>query len=75
MALAEMQRQVARKRELEVELRGLRAKKAEVEVQLTKLEKIKEKEEKDVAKLERGGISNLFRRNKGEKLEIFIINA
>jgi hypothetical protein len=40
MALSEMQRQVARKRELEVELRGLRAKKAEVEVQLTKLEKI-----------------------------------
>ena len=69
MALAEMQRKVARKRELEVELRGLCAKKAEVEVQLTKLEKIKEKEEKDVAKLERGGISNLFRRNKEEKLE------
>lgn len=40
MALAEMQRQVARKRELEVELRGLCAKKAEVEVQLTKLEKL-----------------------------------
>lgn len=69
MSLVEIQKKVARKRFLEVELRELRAKKAELEVQLIELDEIKEKEEKDVAKLERGGISNLFRKNKEERLE------
>lgn len=69
MSLLEMQKKVARKRELEVELKELSAKKDEIDSLVLQLEKVKEKEEKDVAKLERGGISNLFRRNKEEKLE------
>lgn len=67
--LQELQKKISRKRELEVELKELAARKQELDILVLNLEKVKEKEEKDVKKLERGGISNLFRRNKEEKLE------
>ena len=51
MSLLEMQKKVARKRELEVELKELSAKKDEIDSLVLQLEKVKEKEEKDVSRL------------------------